>query len=74
MSRTLKEATIQRYHYETHEQLTAHLNTFLMAYNFAKRPKTLHGLTPHEYLCKISIEKPETFRLNPIHHTVGPYT
>jgi hypothetical protein len=37
MNRTLKEATVQRYHYGTHAQLKAHLHTFLMAYNFAKR-------------------------------------
>jgi hypothetical protein len=30
-----------------------HLADFLAAYNFAKRLKTLRGLTPHEYVCKI---------------------
>src|SRR4029077_15335333 len=37
MNRTLKEATVRRYHYETHRQLRAHLEAFLNAYNFAKR-------------------------------------
>jgi transposase InsO family protein len=74
MNRTLKEATVKRYHYENHDQLKAHLNAFLMAYNFAKRLKRLRGLTPHEYICKIWTENPEKFRLNPIHHTAGPYT
>jgi transposase InsO family protein len=46
MSRTLKEATVQRYHYSTHAQLKAHAHAFLMAYNFAKRLKTLRGLNP----------------------------
>jgi transposase InsO family protein len=46
MSRTLKEATVQRYHYGTHAQRKAHLHAFLMAYNFAKRLKTLRALTP----------------------------
>ena len=41
MNRTLKEATVRRYHYETHDQLREHLDTFLAAYNFAKRLKTL---------------------------------
>ena len=45
-NRTLKEATVQRYQYDTHAQLTAHVHAFLMAYNFAKRVKTLSGLTP----------------------------
>jgi transposase InsO family protein len=46
MNRTLKEATVQRYHYDTNRQLQEHLAAFLDAYNFAKRPKTLNGLTP----------------------------
>ena len=37
MNRTLKEATVKRYHYETHWHLKGHLHTFLMAHNFAKR-------------------------------------
>jgi hypothetical protein len=74
MNRTLKEATVQRYYYESHEQLRAHLADFLAAYNFAKRLKTLRGLTPHEYVCKIWTEHPGRFRLDPIHHTTGLYT
>jgi transposase-like protein len=71
MNRTLKEATVQRYHYSSHDQLKAHLATFLMAYNFAKRLKTHRGLTPHEYICKIWTQSPERFRLNPLHHISG---
>ncbi len=39
MNRTLKEATVKRYHYENHQQLREHLYSFLNAYNFARRPK-----------------------------------
>jgi transposase InsO family protein len=46
MNRTLKDATVKRYFYETHEQLRTHLTDFVMAYNFARRLKTLKGLTP----------------------------
>ena len=74
MNRTLKDATVKRYHYETHGQLNAHLEAFLMAYNFAKRLKTLRGLTPHEYICKIWTAEPDRFRINPTHHTAGLYT
>lgn len=38
---TLKDATVKRYHYETHGQLREHLSAFVAAYNFAKRLKTL---------------------------------
>ena len=47
MNRTIKEATVKRYYYQSHDQLKSHLQTFLMAYNFAKRLKTLKGLTPY---------------------------
>jgi transposase InsO family protein len=71
MNRTLKEATVRRYHYDSHDQLRDHLKAFLAAYNFAKRLKTLRGLTPYEYICKCWTENPGQFRLNPIHHTPG---
>ena len=48
-----------------------HLHTFLMAYNFAKRLKTLSGLTPYEYICKVWTTEPKRFRVNPVHHTLG---
>ena len=73
MNRTLKEATVNTQHYETHEPVEAHLSAFLMTYSFARRPKTLWGLTPHEYICKLWTQHPERFRLNPLHHTTGPY-
>jgi hypothetical protein len=71
MNRTLKEATVRRYHYETHDQLREHLDTFLAAYNFAKRLKTLRGLTPYEFICKCWTENPDQFRLDPTHHKMG---
>ena len=52
MNRTIKEATVQRYHYDRHDQLEAHLADFINAYNYARRLKTLKGLTPYEYICK----------------------
>jgi transposase InsO family protein len=71
MNRTLKEATVRRYHYDRHDQLRDHLSAFLAAYNFARRLKTLRGLTPYEYICKCWTEDPDRFRLNPIQHMPG---
>jgi transposase InsO family protein len=71
MNRTLKEATVKRYYYESHQQLKEHLCNFLNAYNFAKRLKTLHGLTPYEYIIKCWQKEPERFKTNPGHHTMG---
>jgi transposase InsO family protein len=71
MNRTIKEATVKRYHYETHDQLKEHLAQFLAAYNFAKRLKMLRGLTPYEHISKCWQKEPERFRHNPHHHNVG---
>ena len=54
MNRTIKEATVKRYHYDSHYQLRQHLQDFIDAYNFARRLKTLKGLTPYEYICSSS--------------------
>ena len=62
MNRTLKEATVRRHHYDTHDQLRQHLQTFLAAYNYAKCLKTLKGLTPHEHICKYWTGAPDRFR------------
>jgi transposase InsO family protein len=58
MNRTLKEATVKKYYGQTHQHLKAHLQAFLMAYNFAKRRKTLRGLTPYEYICQCWQKEP----------------
>jgi transposase InsO family protein len=71
MNRTIKEATVHRFHYDSHEQLTTHLNDFINAYNFARRLKTLKGLTPYEFLCKCWQKEPDRFTLNPIHQMPG---
>jgi transposase InsO family protein len=47
MNRTIKEATVKRYHYDHHEQLERHLTDFINAYNFGRRLNTLKGLTPY---------------------------
>ena len=71
MNRTLKDATVKRYYYETHDQLRAHLADFVAAYNFARRLKTLKGLTPYEYICKTWSKEPERFTLDPHHRMPG---
>jgi hypothetical protein len=48
MNRTLKDATVKKYYYQTHQHVKEHLHAFLIAYNFAKRLQILNGLTPDE--------------------------
>jgi transposase len=50
-----------------------HLYASLMAYNFAKRLKTLKGLTPYEYVCQRWQQVPDRFTINPYHRTLELY-
>jgi hypothetical protein len=43
----------------------------MLAYNFAKRLKTLKGLTPYEYICQRWQQHPERFLFDPSHLTLG---
>ena len=71
MNHTIKEATVKRFYYETHDQLRSHLADFVAADNFAKRLKTLKGLTPYEFICKAWTREPERFTLNPLQKMPG---
>jgi transposase InsO family protein len=71
MNRTIKDATVKRFHYDTHDELRGHLADFVCAYNFAKRLKTLKGLTPYEYICRAWTKEPERFTLNPLQQMPG---
>jgi len=71
MNRTIKDATVKRYHYDSHDQLRAHLCNFVDAYNFARRLKTLKGLTPYEFICKCWTSQPKRFKLDPHHQMLG---
>jgi len=74
MNRTIKDATVKRHFYDTHNQLKAHLNDFLRAYSFARRLKTLKALTHYEFICKSWQKEPDRFILDPTHQLPGPYT
>ena len=65
MNRTIKDVTVKRHHYDSHEQLKSHLPNFIDAYNFARRLKTLKGLTPYEFIAKAWTIDPERFQNRP---------
>jgi len=71
MNRTIKEATVKRFHYDDHNQLRRHLADFVSAYNFARRLKTLKGLTPYEFICKRWTSEPNRFIINPLQQMPG---
>ncbi len=41
MNRTIKDATLKRFHYDDHDQLRRRLADFVSANNFGRRLKTL---------------------------------
>jgi len=53
MNRTIKDATVRRFH------------------NFARRLKTLRGLTPYEFICKCWTDEPNRFKTDPSHQSTG---
>ena len=73
MNRTIKKATVYLCYYVSSEKLKRHLYAFLNAYNFAKRLKTLKGLTPYEFIKHYWTQKkdywtqkPEVFKVKPL--------
>ena len=71
MNRTIKDATVKRFHYDDHEQLRRHLGDFIDAYNFGRRLKTPKGFTPYEFICNQWTIEPKRFSLDPIHQMPG---
>ena len=72
MNRTIKDATVKRDHYASHDELRQHLQLFVEAYNYGRRLKTLRSLTPYEFICQAWTKEPKRFRLDPSHLMPGP--
>ena len=64
----------QGYYYDRHQGLREHLASFVLAYNHAKRLKTLKGLTPYEYILAIGEQERARFTTNPSHFILEPDT
>ena len=71
MNRTIKDATVKRYHYASHDELRQHLKLFIDAYSHGRRLKMLRGLTPYEHVARIWTEDPHRFKINPYRLTSG---
>lgn len=65
MNRTIKDATAEREHYASHDELRLHLQVSMEAFNYGRQLKTLRGLTPYEFICQAWTKEPERFRINP---------
>ena len=65
MNRIIKEATVERNHYASHDELRQHLQIFVDAYNYRRRLETLRGLTPYEFTCWTWTKLTKRFRFDP---------
>ena len=75
MNRIIRDATVKRFHYGSHDHLRTQLTDFVAADNFARRLKALNGLAPYEYIRKIWTSAPDrpiiNFIIAPIHQMPG---
>jgi transposase-like protein len=71
MNRTLKEATVKKFHYDSVNQLKQHLYDFMMAYNHARKLKALNYQSPYDIIIQQWKLKPNLFHTNPVHYLVG---
>lgn len=71
MDRTLKEATVNKFHYASHDELKYHLHNYLRAYNFAKRLKAIKGKTPWQFILNQWATHSDYFIINPHQFIVG---
>ena len=51
MNRTIKDATVKRFHYDDHDQLRRHLQDFIDAYNFGRRPMVRTNRPMRDFCC-----------------------
>jgi transposase-like protein len=71
MNRTIKDATTKTYHYNNINQFEKHLQEFILAYNFAKKLKSLNFKTPFEFLIEEFKKTPKVFYQNPVRYSRG---
>ena len=65
MNGAITDATVKHYFYATHDQLRTQLQNFVDADNFARRLKTLRGLTPYELIPKAWTSHPSRVKISP---------
>ena len=72
MNRTIKDATVKRFHRDDHDEFRRHVADLIDSYNYGRCLKTLKGLTPYEFICKQRTNEPERFTLRPLQQMSGP--
>jgi len=68
MNRTIKEATVKRFHYDDYPQLQRHLADFINAYSYAQR---LKALSPFQFIQNQLTNSPQLFKTIINHQSTG---
>jgi hypothetical protein len=61
MDRMIGRPAIDQYQFQTYEEIREYLRAFLATFNFTQRLKTLKGLTPYQFSCKLMKTEPEKY-------------
>jgi len=70
-NKTIKDATVKKYHYDNYDQLEKHLQEFIIAYNLTKKLKSIKFKTPFEFMVENYKKEPKLFYKNPFHYSLG---
>ncbi len=74
MNKQIKNNTTRKYFYDNFEQLSNHLNQYMIAYNFAKQLKSLKFKTPYQKLVDIFDDDRNNFKCDDVvSYFVGLY-
>ena len=74
MNKQIKENTTRKYFYDNFNQLSDHLNQYMIAYNFSKQLKSLKFMTPYQKCVDIFNEKRDSFKCDDVvNYFVGLY-
>lgn len=71
IDRTIEERTVKRYSFDTHQPLEIHLTDLIGACNYARRLKSLRGLTLYEFICKMWADELQRFTSDPNDQLLG---
>lgn len=71
MNKTLKDATIKMFHYDTVEQFKVNLHDFLNYYNCSKKLRAIGRMCPYDFLKEKYRMNPKLFTKNLDHHCMG---
>jgi transposase InsO family protein len=71
MNRTIKDATVKRFYYESHDQLGNTSPTSSQSTTSPAGSRPSRASRPYEFICKAWTSQPERFTTNPLQQMPG---